>query len=77
MNWMFLTQVGGILKPFAWIMGMILNAIYKLVAAMGILTSPVGNPRVGFTSRSLAGLCCRPFGEDSVLGPVRKLLAGG
>ena len=36
MNWMFLTQVGGILKPFAWIMGMILNAIYKLVAAMGI-----------------------------------------
>ena len=36
MNLIFLTRVGGILKPFAWVMGMILNAIYKLVAAMGI-----------------------------------------
>ncbi len=29
---MFLTQVGGILKPFAWIMGIIMNAIYELVS---------------------------------------------
>lgn len=36
MNLIFLTQVGGLLKPFAWVMGMILNAIYKLVAAVGI-----------------------------------------
>jgi YidC/Oxa1 family membrane protein insertase len=36
MDLMFLTQVGGLLKPFAWVMGMILNAIYKLVAAVGI-----------------------------------------
>jgi len=36
MNLIFLTQVGGLLKPFAWVMGMILNAIYKLVAAIGI-----------------------------------------
>ncbi len=33
---MFLTQQGGILKPFAWIMGKILNAIYELVSLVGI-----------------------------------------
>lgn len=32
MDLMFLTQVGGILKPFAWIMGIIMNAIYELVS---------------------------------------------
>lgn len=31
MQIVFLTQVGGILKPFAWILGEILNAIYKFV----------------------------------------------
>ena len=36
MNLIFLTRVTGILRPFAWVMGMILNAIYKMVAAMGI-----------------------------------------
>lgn len=36
MDLMFLTQVGGILKPFAWIMGIILNAIYKLVSFLGV-----------------------------------------
>ena len=36
MNLIFLTRVSGILRPFAWVMGMILNAIYKMVAAMGI-----------------------------------------
>ena len=36
MNLIFLTRVTGLLKPFAWVMGMILNAIYKMVAAMGI-----------------------------------------
>ena len=36
MNLIFLTQVKGILKPFAWIMGKILNAIYLLVNAIGI-----------------------------------------
>lgn len=36
MNLIFLTRVTGILRPFAWVMGMILNAIYKLVAACGI-----------------------------------------
>lgn len=36
MNLIFLTKVTGILRPFAWVMGMILNAIYKMVAAMGI-----------------------------------------
>lgn len=36
MNFMFLTQVGGILKPFAWIMGIIMNAIYELVSFLGI-----------------------------------------
>ncbi|MBO4697021.1 MAG: YidC/Oxa1 family membrane protein insertase [Lachnospiraceae bacterium] len=36
MNFIFLTQVSGILKPFAWIMGKILNLVYMLVAWMGI-----------------------------------------
>lgn len=36
MNFIFLTQVGGILKPFAWIMGKILNLVYLLVAWLGI-----------------------------------------
>ncbi len=36
MNLIFLTQVGGFLKPFAWIMGEILNAIYKFVSLFGI-----------------------------------------
>lgn len=36
MNFMFLTQVGGILKPFAWIMGVIMNVIYESVSFLGI-----------------------------------------
>ena len=36
MNFMFLTTVGGILKPFAWIFGIIMNAIYELVSLMNI-----------------------------------------
>ncbi|MBO4400012.1 MAG: YidC/Oxa1 family membrane protein insertase [Lachnospiraceae bacterium] len=36
MNFIFLTQVTGILRPFAWIMGKILNLIYLLVEWMGI-----------------------------------------
>lgn len=36
MNLIFLTQQGGILKPFAWIMGQILNAIYEVVSLVGI-----------------------------------------
>lgn len=36
MNILFLTQVSGILKPFAWIMGVILNAIYEFVQLFGI-----------------------------------------
>ncbi len=36
MNILFLTQVGGILKPFAWIMGVILDAIYKFISIFGI-----------------------------------------
>ena len=36
MNILFLTQVSGILKPFAWIMGVILDAIYKFVGLFGI-----------------------------------------
>ena len=36
MNILFLTQVTGILKPFAWIMGVILDAIYKFVGLFGI-----------------------------------------
>ncbi len=36
MNLIFLTRVTGIFKPFAYIMGVILNAIYKLVAAVGL-----------------------------------------
>lgn len=35
MNLIFLTRVTGFFKPFAYIMGVILNAIYKLVAAIG------------------------------------------
>ena len=31
-----LTQQGGILKPFSWIMGIILNAIYEFVSLFGI-----------------------------------------
>ena len=31
-----LTQQGGILKPFSWIMGVILNAIYEFVSLFGI-----------------------------------------
>ena len=33
---MFLTQVGGILKPFAWIFGIIMNAIYEFISLMNI-----------------------------------------
>ena len=36
MNILFLTQVTGFLKPFAWIMGVILDAIYKFVGLFGI-----------------------------------------
>lgn len=36
MSLMFLTQVGGILKPFAWIMGIIMNAIYEMVSFLGV-----------------------------------------
>lgn len=36
MNMIFLTQVSGFLKPFAWVMGEILNAIYKFVSLFGI-----------------------------------------
>lgn len=36
MNLMFLTQVGGILKPFAWIFGIVMNAIYELVSLLNI-----------------------------------------
>lgn len=36
MNLIFLSQVSGILKPFAWIMGEILNLIYRFVEWMGI-----------------------------------------
>ncbi len=36
MNLIFLTQVGGFLKPFAWIMGKILDAIYRLVSLIGL-----------------------------------------
>lgn len=36
LNLIFLTQQGGILGPFAWIMGEILNAIYEIVSLLGI-----------------------------------------
>lgn len=36
MSLIFMSQVSGILKPFAWIMGVILDWIYRLVAWMGI-----------------------------------------
>lgn len=36
MNILFLTQVTGFLKPFAWIMGVILDAIYRFVGLFGI-----------------------------------------
>lgn len=36
MQTVFLTQVTGILKPFAWILGEILNAIYNFVELFGI-----------------------------------------
>lgn len=36
MNLMFLTSVGGILKPFAWIFGIVMNAIYEFVSLMNI-----------------------------------------
>lgn len=36
LNTVFLTQVGGILKPFAWIMGVILDAIYEFFNLFGI-----------------------------------------
>ncbi len=36
MNLLFFTQQGGFLKPFAWVMGEILNVIYKLCSLMGI-----------------------------------------
>lgn len=36
MNLIFLNQTGGILKPFAWILGVILNAIYEFLSFFGI-----------------------------------------
>ncbi len=36
MNLLFLTQQGGFLGPFAWVMGIILDAIYKFVGLFGI-----------------------------------------
>lgn len=36
MNIVVLTRVTGFLKPFAWIMGIILNAIYELFSSLGI-----------------------------------------
>ena len=35
LNILFLTQVSGFLKPFAWIMGVILDAIYKFIGLFG------------------------------------------
>lgn len=36
MNIIFLTQVTGFLKPFAWVMGVILNAIYEFMQLFGV-----------------------------------------
>ena len=36
MEMIILTQVGGILKPFAWIFGLIFNWLYELLALIGI-----------------------------------------
>lgn len=36
MNLMFLTQVGGILKPFAWVFGIVMNAIYEFVSLLNV-----------------------------------------
>lgn len=36
MAYMLLTVQGGILKPFAWILGIILNGIYELVSLLGV-----------------------------------------
>ena len=36
LNYIVLTQVGGILKPFAWIFGKIFNWLYDLVALTGV-----------------------------------------
>lgn len=36
LDFMFLTQVGGILKPFAWVFGVIMNAIYELVSLLNV-----------------------------------------
>lgn len=36
MNLFLITQQGGFLKPFAWVMGEILNVIYKLCSLMGV-----------------------------------------
>ena len=35
-NLILATQTGGILKPFAWILGKILEIIYDLFSTMGI-----------------------------------------
>ncbi len=36
MNYVILTQVGGLLKPFAWIFGVIFNWLYELLTLIGI-----------------------------------------
>ena len=36
LDFMFLTQVGGMLRPFAWIFGIIMNAIYEFISLMNI-----------------------------------------
>ena len=42
MDVVVLTKVGGILGPFAWIFGLIMNAIYEVLDLVGI-------PNVGLT----------------------------
>ena len=31
-----LTQIGGILKPFAWVFGQVFNLLYELLGVIGI-----------------------------------------
>lgn len=49
LSMVFLTQIGGILKPFAWIFGKVFNLLFELVNAMGIEHGAVAITVVLFT----------------------------
>ena len=73
MNFIFLGQVTGILSPFAWILGKILNLIYHLVEWMAAENPPYGKIASFDGSVLFNGFHCI-FGTSGRVDAARHLL---